>query len=119
MHSRKVWQWLVIVGVVTSIASFAHPVRADQIDGNWCFKDGRTLSINGSSIVTPEGNSISGNYDRHSFSYVTPASEPNAGSMVAMTQLNQMTIQLTQETTAGSGKTSPVQVWKRCTPTTS
>ena len=95
------------------------PAWADYIDGNWCFGDGHTFSIKGSDIVTPGGNKITGDYSRHSFSYVVPASEPNGGAMIAMTQLNQMTIYVTQETEPASGKSSPVQIWKRCTPTTS
>ena len=119
MRSVSSSRWLLIACVVVAVASYAGSARADQIDGNWCFKDGRTLSINGSKIVTPGGNSITGDYTRHSFAYVVPGSETNAGAMVAMRQLNEMTIQVTEETAAGSGQTTPVQVWKRCTPTTS
>lgn len=37
-------------------AALMFPVSAalaDQIDGHWCFTDGRVLSIDGAKIVTP------------------------------------------------------------------
>ena len=60
---------------------------ADAIDGDWCHGDGRRLSINGPDIVTPGGARLKGDYDRHHFSYVVPASEPGAGGTVAMVLL--------------------------------
>jgi hypothetical protein len=116
---RTLSKLILTIAIIVTVATFSRTVLADQIDGNWCFSDGRTFSIQGSSIVTPSGNTITGNYDRHAFSYVVPDLKPNAGVMVAMRQLNQMTINVTQETAPGSGTTSPVQIWKRCTPTTS
>ena len=116
---RTISTLVITTAIVVIFATVSGPALADQIDGNWCFSDGRTFSIQGSWIVTPGGNTITGNYDRHAFSYVVPDSEPNAGSKVAMRQLNQMTINVTQETAPGSDTASPIQVWKRCTPTTS
>ena len=110
----------ILLGALAAAATMISvPAQADYIDGNWCYRDGRTFSINGPTIVTPGRSRLAGRYTRHSFTYVVPDTEPNAGTKVAMTQLNQMTIHVTEETTPGSGETSPIQVWKRCTPTVS
>ncbi len=82
---------------------------ADQIDGHWCFTDGRNLSIAGPKIVTPGGNRIEGNYTRHAFSYIVPDDEPGAGTVVAMNQLSDLVIHVRPD-----GATEP-QVWRRCT----
>ena len=47
-------------------------------------KDGRRLAIRGPEITTPGGNRISGDYSRHNFSYVVPASEPSGRSVLLL-----------------------------------
>jgi hypothetical protein len=83
---------------------------ADAIDGSWCHRDGRRFSIRGPEIVTPKGAHLQGNYSRHYFSYVAPASEPAAGETIAMTLMNEYTVHLQ----TGSG--AAVEEWKRCAP---
>jgi hypothetical protein len=80
---------------------------ADAIDGDWCHADGRRLSINGPDIVTPGGTPLKGDYDRHHFSYVVPASEPGAGATIAMVLLSEIQMQLKPP----SGEE---QLWRRC-----
>lgn len=80
---------------------------ADAIDGDWCHADGRRLSINGPQIVTPGGAKIAGNYDRHHFTYVVPASEPGAGATVNMTLMSELQMRL--QPPAGEE-----QLWRRC-----
>ena len=82
---------------------------ADAIDGDWCFEDGRHLSIEGPRIVTPLGSHTQGNYARHSFSYVVPAPEPAAGQTVRMLLLNENSVDLS----LGGGAT---ETWHRCAP---
>lgn len=64
--------------------AFAEPAHADAIDGHWCHKDGRRMSVEGALLVTPGGLSMEGEYERHSFAYVVPEGEPNAGSRITM-----------------------------------
>ncbi len=80
---------------------------ADAIDGNWCNKVGKSLHIDGPAITTPGGAQITGNYDRHNFSYISPDGEDHAGKMISMSQQSEehMTMQLP------NGKTEP---WSRC-----
>ena len=86
------------------IAAFASIVllssggaRADAIDGEWCANtDGRHMSIKGPDIVTPAGTRMQGNYTRHSFLYVVPSAEPDAGQTVAMILVNEETVNLRQ-----------------------
>ena len=81
--------------------------RADRIDGEWCFASS-TLAINGPTIRAPGGSVLQGNYDRHGFSYVAPANEPDPGSEVVMRLLNEETMHLMRK-----GFTQP-QTWQRC-----
>ena len=80
---------------------------ADAIDGEWCHADGRRLSINGPDVVTPAGTHLKGDYDRHHFSYVVPAAEPDAGATVAMVLLSE--IQMLLKPPKGDEQT-----WRRC-----
>ncbi len=92
--------------------------RADQIDGHWCAKDGRSVTIDGPTIVTPAGNKLQGDYDRHGFTYVVPAGEPGTGDAVLMLQQNDTTIHV-WEVGAKSKNRGALQVWRRCQARTS
>jgi hypothetical protein len=100
----------LIVAVITaaSLAALATRARADAIDGDWCFDDGRRFSIHGPAITTPGGTATAGNYGRHSFHYVVPKGEESAGNAVEMLLLNENTVQL-----EASGQT---EIWLRCKP---
>ena len=63
-------------------------VLADQIDGHWCFTDGRSFTVKGPQIITPGGNKLTGKYDRHGFEYTVPVGEPGADGTVTMVQQN-------------------------------
>ncbi len=105
---------LKTLGVVASLALLAPAERAwaDAIDGNWCFADGRRLSIQGSDLVTPGGKRMTGDYDRHAFAYVAPDGEKSAGSKVFMVLVDDDTMQLVigaAPSASGAGET-----WRRC-----
>ena len=56
------------------------PAHADGIDGDWCSEEGgQRISIQGSIIITPGGTTTQGEYTGHSFSFVAPSPEPEAG----------------------------------------
>jgi hypothetical protein len=99
---------LIIAGVAFG-ALVALPAKADAIDGAWCREDLR-LTINGPAITTPAGTRTSGDYSRHAFSYVVPASEPDAGTTISMRLLNEETMNLR------SNLEAPWQTWRRCGP---
>lgn len=98
-----------VLAVAAAALLLPGAARADQIDGHWCFTDGRNLSIDGPKIVTPGGNRIEGFYTRHAFSYTVPEGEAGAGTVTAMNQLNDLVIHFRPD-----GVTEP-QVWRRCT----
>ena len=62
----------------------SYPALADAIDGDWCAKPGRHLKIDGPNFKTPGGNLITGEYDRHGFSYVVPEGETHASKTLDM-----------------------------------
>jgi hypothetical protein len=86
----------------------AAPALADQIDGDWCSTtDVAHFTIAGPSIITPAGTQTSGDYRRHTFSYVVPAGEPGAGQTIDMRQLNEEEILVA--VAGGEPK-----LWRRC-----
>ena len=86
----------------------ASSARADAIDGQWCLGASH-LEINGPSIRTPGGNAITGDYNRHGFTYIVPTNEEGAGTRIVMVLLNEETVRLTRGTSAP-------ETWKRCKP---
>jgi len=98
---------LVALPLVAAGLLAAVPARADAIDGNWCHADGRRLTINGPQLTTPTGAKIEGDYDRHGFSYVVPAFEPDAGATISLVLMNETQMrQIAPE--------KPDQIWRRC-----
>lgn len=107
---------LVIALAAASIAllSGSRGARADAIDGHWCHKDGRRMSIEGSRFVTPGGTSMEGDYERHGFAYVVPEGEANAGRRVSMALQNEDIIRLFIPG-QGPGPSPPaIETWQRC-----
>lgn len=84
----------------------APDARADAIDGMWC-AGSRSMQIDGPSIVTPGGTSMTGDYDRHGFRYVVPPGEDGAGKTVNMVLLGEYDL----DVTVGDG---PAERWRRC-----
>lgn len=115
-------RWMVGVLGLAAVATLLLPVqhaRADAIDGNWCYVDGKRMAIDGPAIVTPGGTATTGHYTRHSFSYEVPAKDPGAGQTVFMQLLNENTVNVVMGADAGSAGKAPVQVWHRCPPAVS
>ncbi len=102
----KTLQLLLFGSALAILLACAGPARADAIDGNWCAPDGRTLAIDGPRLITPGGAAITGEYNRHGFAYVVPASEAGAGSRVIMVLLNEETVRI-------SAGLKP-EIWHRC-----
>jgi hypothetical protein len=106
---------LPAISALLLAATLAPPALADRIDGDWCFPDGRRFSIRGPAIVTPSGTSTTGDYSRHHFDYVVPASDPDAGKTVDMRLVNENTVYLWLGGVASETE-APPQVWHRCLP---
>ncbi len=91
-----------------SLVLSASPALADQIDGDWCSTtEAAHFSIAGSIIITPAGTQTTGDYRRHTFSYVVPPGDPGAGQAIAMRQLNE------EEILVSIDGGEPV-LWRRC-----
>lgn len=104
-----------IIGVLAPLLLLASnaAVLADAIDGNWCHNDGRRFTIRGPDIVTPGGKAMQGNYERHYFSYVVPAPEPNSGKTIFMTLRGENNVSLRV------GESGGEEAWVRCAPSIS
>jgi len=97
----------LVPATLAAATLFSGTALADAIDGDWCYSDGKRLSISGPDIVTPGGLQTKGNYDRHHFSYVVPATEPGAGSTVTMVLLSEIMMRL-------KPPEGDEQTWRRC-----
>jgi hypothetical protein len=64
------------------IAGFSTAALADAIDGDWCNLDGSHLRIEGPRIELAPGQFLKGKYNRHTFSYVAPNGDPEAGAEI-------------------------------------
>ncbi len=96
--------WFV---VCAATLSFPGTALADKIDGSWCH-GASSFTIEGPHIVTPAGSRVVGLYTRHSFAYIIPAGEAEAGSEVRMQLLSEEALQLTR---AGAAQS---ELWQRC-----
>ncbi len=101
------------------LALAAGAAHADAIDGNWCSPDGKFITIKGSDVVTPGGARMQGDYDRHHFHYVVPASEPGAGQGVFMTLQGDLLVLVRVGADAAAAARQTAQEWRRCAPPTS
>ncbi len=99
---------LIVPAIAASFLFTAFPALADAIDGEWCNDIGQQMEIKGPTITIPSGTTLKGNYDRHAFSYLVPADEPNAGATISMVLLSEDTMHLKH------GQNAAVEVWNRC-----
>lgn len=102
------------LGVVAVVSGclFTLPALADSIDGNWCFRDGRHVEIQGPRIVTASGKTLAGDYSRHAFRYTIPAGETDGGQEAQMSLVNDETVLVR----VGADAAAPPQTWRRCKP---
>ncbi len=106
---------IAAVLLAAAFVSVGGAALADTIDGDWCGPNDRHLSIRGPFIITPGGSSLSGSYARHSFTYVVPPAEPQAGETVFMRLLNEQTMNFW----VGQAGVTAMETWQRCTPISS
>ena len=108
---RHLLPTLIKIAPVISILS-ATPALADKIDGEWCHQSS-SLKIDGPAIRTPGGSTITGDYNRHGFTYTVPANEAGAGTRIVMVLRGEELMELTR---APAGVPQPTEQWVRCKP---
>jgi hypothetical protein len=111
MKAALLWIGAALAASV-SLLALTTAARADAIDGDWCF-EAASLTIRGPAIRTPGGTQMTGDYDRHGFSYQAPAGEEPAGTEVVMRLHGEELMSLVKRT--GMSATQP-QMWRRCKP---
>ena len=108
-------RWFSITATALALLLLAAvPARADSIDGDWCHKDGRRVSIDGPTIITAGGKRMEGDNRRHNFYYTIPGGERDAGVKVAMNQLGEDNIVVFMGADPDTTVKGPGQPWHRC-----
>ncbi|MEO9874587.1 MAG: hypothetical protein ABJM26_13770 [Anderseniella sp.] len=86
---------------------------ADQIDGTWCSPSGASMTVEGTRIVTPGGNVVTGRYNRHHVDYEVPEGETDAGGRVSADQLNDEQIRVIVMGKDPAAN-APSEIWTKC-----
>ncbi|MBE0530787.1 MAG: hypothetical protein IH626_08160 [Rhodospirillales bacterium] len=108
------------IAMVAALLLTPADAQADAIDGDWCATDGpRMMSIRGPAVVTPSGQQLTGEYERHFFRYQVPAGEPKAGGTISMVLLNEDTVRLSDAADRWSALQAGGEIWHRCAAPTS
>lgn len=97
------------------ICASTQAALADRIDGTWCSPEGKSVSIDGPSVVTSHGNAVDANYNRHHIDYIIPAGEPDEGGIFRADQLNDNQIQVVLIEATGEPKHN-AEIWTPCKP---
>ncbi len=93
--------------LIFTLSLLPTPALADSLDGDWCHADHGKLTIDGSTIITPAGRKLTGEYGRHRFIYDAPAGGWNGGKRIVIQQFSDHLMELK----AGEGNAAP---WKPC-----
>jgi hypothetical protein len=99
---------ILVLGLGASLV--AGPAMADAIDGKWCRSDGRRMEINGSTIVTPGGTAMQGDYTRHAFRYRVPDQEEHGGTVRFLRLRGEDWV----HAVPADQPTADPEVWERC-----
>jgi hypothetical protein len=90
------------------------PALADAIDGDWCSINGGHLRIDGPRIELAPGQILEGVYNRHAFSYVAPANDPEAGTEIQFVLRSEEEMRRVRQPDA---KPEHEDIWRRCSAT--
>jgi hypothetical protein len=90
------------------------PALADAIDGDWCSISGSHLRIEGPRIELAPGQVLEGTYNRHAFSYVAPANDPEAGAEIQFVLRSEAEMRRVRQPDA---MPEHEDIWRRCSAT--
>jgi hypothetical protein len=101
---------LIFIALFTGAA----PALADAIDGDWCSINGGHLRIEGPQIELAPGLILEGTYNRHAFSYVAPANNPEAGAIIQFVLRSEEEMRRVRKPDA---MPEHEDIWRRCSAT--
>lgn len=89
--------------------------RAHGFDGRWCSPDGDRIIVRGSSVLTPEGNTVNGENRGRAYMFVLPEGEFGAGTemWLELEANGNLRVSRLQDSTQGP---PPHDEWTRCDP---
>ena len=93
----------------------AQPALAHGFDGRWCSPDGDRIIVNGASVITPEGNMVSGENRGRAYMFILPEGEFGAGTemWLELEDNGNLRVSRLQDSTLGP---PPHDEWTRCDP---
>jgi hypothetical protein len=100
--------------IFSALLAGTAPALADAIDGDWCSMNGGHLRIEGPRIELAPGQILEGVYNRHAFSYVAPASDPEAGAEIQFMLRSEEEMRRVRQPDA---KPEHEDIWRRCSAT--
>ena len=103
------------VAAAALLVATTGPSLADKIDGDWCSPAGKTISVDGPRVVTPGGNTVVANYNRHHVDFKIPEGEAGAGGHFSADQLNHEQISVTI-LASDAVETGQSEIWTPCKP---
>lgn len=95
------------------LVSLALVAGETGVDGSWCAADGRRISVDGLSVVTPGGQRATGRYSLRAFTFELPAGEWLAGAEVWMERKGADAVRVSTLSKGHEGP-PPHDLWRRC-----
>jgi len=85
------------------------------INGAWCSPDGKRITIDGTTVTTPGGNTVTGEDRGRAFRFVLPDGEFDAGTEIwlELEDSGNLRVSRLKDTTLGP---PPHDEWTRCDP---
>ncbi|MEM7170879.1 MAG: hypothetical protein AAF530_11965 [Pseudomonadota bacterium] len=87
--------------------------QAPLVDGSWCAADGRRITVEGLTVLTPEGQRTQGEYGDRAFRFQAPPGEWPAGAIIWMELKSSDSVRVSVESDSQQGP-PPHDRWIRC-----
>lgn len=109
---------LLIVASLQSLTGSLSALEAGDLDGQWCSRDGRTISVSGTEIITPRGYRSTGVYGGNALSFSEFHRYNQPGPMIWMEPAGKDSARVSI-VSKQQKEPPPHDLWSRCRVTSS